>query len=273
VAVSVRNAAPPWAYRGLIWNFAVRDVKSRFKGTLLGWVWSLLVPLATVVIYSVVFSAIFRAAPPDFGNGKPGNYAVFLLSGLVVWTGFATNLNVGIGTLLAAGPLLQKIYFPSYAPIIGSVIATFMQTAIEFAILAVILVVVGNVSLAWLWLVPWVIVFVLFVGAVTYVMGALNVFYRDLAYLVAVALQLLFFLTPVIYPITSVPEESHGIPVRAIVEASPLAEFVESFKSIVYGLQVPGPRAWFALAAWCAAALGLAVLTYVRRGQDIGEHV
>lgn len=273
MAVSVRNAAPPWAYSGLIWNFAVRDVKSRFKGAVLGWAWSLLVPLAMVGIYSVVFSAVFRTTPPPFADGRPGNYAVFLLSGLVVWTGFANTLNTAVGTLLATGPLLQKIYFPSYAPVVGSVLASLMQTGIELAILLAILVLVANVGAAWVLIVPWALLFVAFVGSVTYVLATWNVYFRDLAYLITVALQLLFFLTPIIYPITLVPETWHGLPVRSLVEASPLAQFVESFKSIVYLLQAPPPSTWLLLFAWTLGLFGLAALTYDRRGRDIGEQM
>lgn len=273
MAVSVRSAAPPWSYSGLIWNFALRDIKSRFKGTILGWAWSIIVPVATVVIYSIVFSTIFRAEPPPLADGRAGNYAVWLLTGLVVWTGFSNTLNTAVGALLGSGSLLQKIYFPSYVPVIGSVISSMMQTGIEVGILLVILLAFGNVGLSWLALLLWIPVFVLFVASVTYVLATFNVYFRDLAYLITVALQLFFFLTPIIYPITLVPESWNGIPVRALIEANPIAAFVESFRTILYSVSVPSLGTWAVLIAWAAGALGLAVLTYFRRGLDIGEQV
>ena len=94
-------------------------MKSRFKGTAFGWTWSLLVPLATVITYSIVFSVIFRASPPDFGSGRPGNFTVWLMVGLVPWTFFLIAINIAIPTLLSNGPLLQKIYFPAFAPVLG----------------------------------------------------------------------------------------------------------------------------------------------------------
>ena len=273
MAVSVRSSAPPWAYSGLIWNFAVRDVKSRFKGAILGWAWSLIVPIATVVIYSLVFSVIFRTTPPPMANGKPGNYALWLLTGLVVWTGFSSTITTGVVSLLASGPLLQKIYFPSYAPVIGSVLSSLMQTGIELSIVLVILLAVGNVGLSWLFIVFWAALFVVFVGSVTYILAALNVSFRDLSYLITVVLQLLFFLTPVIYPITLAPESWHGIPVRAILELNPLAQFIESFRSLAYAAVVPGPKTWGGLVLCTLVCVGLAMLTYDRRGRDIGEQV
>jgi ABC-type polysaccharide/polyol phosphate export permease len=271
--VSVRGQAPPWAYSSLIWNFTVRDVKSRFKGAVLGWAWSLLVPIATVVIYSLVFSTVFRATPPPFADGSPGNYVVWLLAGLVVWSGFANTINTAVGALLGAGPLLQKVYFPSYAPVVGSVLASLMQAGIEMGILLLILIFLGNVGAVWLTALAWTALFVLFVGSLSYILATFNVYFRDLSYLISVALQLLFFLTPIIYPVSLVPESWNGIPVRALVEASPLTQFVESFRTIVYSLSVPSAATWGVLAAASLVSFLLAVLTYDRRGRDIGEQM
>src|SRR5664280_2486295 len=120
--MTVRERGNMWSYRSLIWIFAQRDLKARFKGTALGWLWSLVVPIATLVIYSVVFSTIMRMVPPSFGNGDKGNFTVWLLAGLTAWSMFDNSLNTAIGALLGAGPLLKKIYFPPYAPVLGSVL-------------------------------------------------------------------------------------------------------------------------------------------------------
>ena len=126
-----------WAYRSLIWNFTQRDLKARYKGTLLGWAWSLVVPLATLLIYTLVFSVIFRAEPPDFGNGEPGIFPVWLFGGLIAWTFLAQSVQLGIPTLLGNGPLLQKVYFPSHVPVLGMMGAILVQTLIELGIYAV----------------------------------------------------------------------------------------------------------------------------------------
>ena len=126
-------------YRGLIWNFARRDLKARFRGTLLGWMWSLMMPLATVLIYTAVFSVIFRSTPPPFGNGKPGIYVIWLLVGMVTFSFFSNGVTMSMPSLLSAGNLLQKIYIPSYVPVIGTQISTSTQTLIEYGILIVLL--------------------------------------------------------------------------------------------------------------------------------------
>jgi len=270
---SARPSASIWSYRSLIWNFAQRDLKSRFKGTALGWTWSLMLPLATMLTYSLVFSVIFRAAPPDFGNGRSGFFPIWLLAGLIPWSFFLISINVSMPTLLANGPLLQKVYFPSYAPILGAVTAILVQSTIELSILGVVLILLLNLSLTWLLLPIWVVLFVSFVAAVAVSLAILNVHFRDLAHLVSVALQLVFFLTPIIYQINAVPESWHGLPLRAIVGANPLAGFVDALRGLVYDLKIPALLTWVELAAWTAGAVLLAVFVYRTRGLDIGESI
>lgn len=270
---SARPSASLWHYRSLIWNFAQRDLKSRFKGTALGWAWSLMLPLATLITYSFVFAVIFRSAPPDFGSGRSGLFAVWLWTGLIPWTFFLIAINVSIPTLLANGPLLQKVYFPSYAPILGAVTAILVQSAIELGLLGVVLVLLANLGITWLLVPFWVVLYVTFVASIAVSLAILNVYFRDLAHLVSVALQLLFFLTPIIYQINQVPESWHGLPLRAIVGVNPLAGFVDCLRGLVYDLKVPEPLTWFEMAAWTVGAMALAVLVYRRRGLDIGESI
>jgi ABC-type polysaccharide/polyol phosphate export permease len=257
----------------LIWNFAQRDLKSRFKGTALGWAWSLMLPLATLLTYSLVFSVIFKIAPPDFGNGRAGFFPVWLWAGLIPWSFFLIAISVAMPTLLANGPMLQKVYFPSYAPIFGGVTAILVQSAIELSILGVVLLFVGNIGLTWLLLPFWAALFVTFVASIAVSLAILNVYYRDLAHLVNVALQLLFYLTPIIYQISYVPESWRGIPLQTIVRLNPLALYVDALRGLAYDLKVPDMWTWLGMAAWAACAVVLAILVYQSRGLDIGEAI
>jgi ABC-type polysaccharide/polyol phosphate export permease len=271
VSAATRPRSSLWSQRFLIWNFARRDLKSRFKGTALGWLWSLMLPLATLATYSLVFSVVFRSVPPDFGSGETGNFTVWLMTGLVPWTFFLIAINVAIPTLLATGPLLQKIYFPAYASILGSVLAVLVQTLIEFAVVAVVLLLFHNIGPTWLLFPAWLVLFVTFATAVATTLAVANIQFRDVAHLTSVALQLLFFLTPIIYPITSVPETLHGIPLRALVMLSPLAAFVDAMRALAYGLVAPSASDWALMLGWTAIALAVARLVYQLRGQDIAE--
>ena len=271
--MTVRERGNAWSYRSLIWNFAGRDLKARFKGTALGWLWSLLVPLATLMIYSVVFAVIFRAAPPAFGSGRPGNFTVWLLAGLTAWTMFANSLNTAIGSLLGAGPLLKKIYFPAYTPVLGSVIAVFIQSAIELGILLVVLAILGNVSWTWLLVPFWLVLFAVFISSVSVALSVLNVHFRDLAHIIGVAIQLFFYLSPIIYTIQIIPERWRGMPVRGFISANPLTQFIEVFRDLTYGLTPGTLRAWAYILVWTLGVTAIALRVYRARGRDLSEEL
>ena len=269
----VRYTPPIWRQWNLIWNFAQRDLKSKFKGSALGWAWSLVVPLATLAIYTIVFSVVFRGKPPDFGNGDQGIFVVWMFGGLTTWTFFASSINGGIGGLLGTGALLKKIYFPAYAPVLGTVVAQAVQSAIEFSLYLLILLVLGNIGVSWLLLPVWLVLLAVFVASLSTALAILNVYVRDLAHLVSVGLQLMFYATPIIYNIAIVPADLHGIPLRAIIAWSPVSLFVETLRALTYGLEVPPVSVWLAMLGWTAAALAFGVLVHRRRGGDLGEEL
>jgi ABC-type polysaccharide/polyol phosphate export permease len=273
MSVTVREQAGLWDYRALIWNFAQRDLKARFKGTALGWAWSLVVPLASLVIYTAVFSTILRMEPPPFGNGRTGNFTVWLLAGLVPWTVFANSVNTAIGALLGTGPLLKKIYFPAYAPVFGAVIAVMIQSVIELGILLVVLLAFGNVSWTWLLAVPWAVFFAVFVGALSLTLSVVNVYFRDLSHIISVAIQLLFYLCPIIYPVTFVPEDWHGLNMRAVIQANPMTQFIELFRDLVYGLTPGTWVGWVYIVGSTVVMCVIAVAVFRAKGRDLSEEL
>lgn len=272
---STRSVATPrsdnlWAYHNLIWNFTKRDLKARFKGTTIGWAWSLLVPATTVAIYTVVFATIFRATAPDFGNGRGGIFAVWFVVGLVPWTLFSNGITAGLPSLVGSGPLLQKVYIPSFVPVLGTIGAVSIQALIEFGLVAAILLAFGNVGWTWLLVPLWVALLVIFTAAMAYTVAVLNVFFRDLSQIVAVGLQLIFFATPIIYPIEIVPADG---PLRKVIGANPLSQFVLAIRDLMYGLQVPSLRSTAYVCLWVVGALALAYAAFRWRGRDVGEEL
>ena len=268
--VSVRGNTP-WQFADVIWNFARRDLKANYQTAALGWLWSLLVPVAVVLTYSLVFTLVFRAEPPPFGNGRPGIFAVWFLVGLTAWSFLSNSISRGMSSLIGAGPMMQKIYLPGFVPVLGTVGAVLFQLAVELAIVLVILVALGNLSLTWLLLPVWLLIFVPFVAAVANILAIVNVFVRDLAVIIGVLLQLLFFLTPVLYPLDFVPESALGLPLRAIVAASPITQFVVMIRQILYDNVVPELWQFGYTAAWTVAMLALATWMFRRWGRGLGE--
>ena len=278
--MEIRKTEPLWRQWNLIANFGQRDLKTKFKGSALGWLWSLVVPLATLAIYSVVFAIIFRAEPPMMGNGRAGIFVIWLFAGLSNWTFFSSTLNSGISALLGTGQLLQKVYFPVYAPVLGATVATAVQWGIEVGILLVVLAMLANVGWSWLLVPIWALLFLVFSASLAVVVSIMNVYFRDLAHLTSIALQLLFYMTPIIYPLTMVPDSWKpnflGInwPVfdlQAILGLNPLTQFVELFRSLVYELHVGDWTDWLSLLVWTVVSLALSAFVVRRRGADLGE--
>lgn len=257
----------------LVWNFAQRDLKAKFNATALGWAWSLVVPIASLGVYTLVFSVWMKIQPPDFGNGRQGVYVLFLFAGLTMWLFFANSVNAGIAGLASSGGMLQKIYFPSYTPVIGAGLAVAIQSLIEIAIYLAVLVFFLNVGWTWL-LLPFLLALAaVFCWSIATGIAILNVYARDMAHLVNVALQLLFYATPILYTTDMITESWYGIPVRAIITASPIAEFVAMLRNLTYLLTPGSIWDWVKIIAWTAIAFGFAAWIYRTKGGDVGERI
>ena len=137
--MTVTNERPrqdsPRARIRLIRAFAVRDLKARFTATSLGLVWTLIVPIATVVIYSAVFALIFRAQAPPMGNGNDGIFAAWFFVGYVVWNTFSQVTTGGMGSILGMGAMMQKVFIPSYVPVLASAATLAVEKLIETGVM------------------------------------------------------------------------------------------------------------------------------------------
>lgn len=271
--IGVRPSAPLRSRLSLIVNFAQRDLKARYKGTVLGWAWSLLVPLASLAVYSVVVRLIFRGDPPPMGTRPEGEFTTWLFAGLIVWGLFNNGINTSIVTLLGVGALMKKIYFPAYAPVIGAIVSVGFQALIEMSLLLVALLFFGNIGPTWLLFPAWLLLFSVFVASLSLILSIFNVWYRDLAHITQVGLQLFFYMTPIIYPIMTVPAVTAGIPLRAIINYSPLSQFIEVFRDIFYGLSPSSPLSWAYLVVWTGLVAGIAYWVSATRGRDLSEEL
>ncbi|WIY82638.1 ABC transporter permease [Propionimicrobium sp. PCR01-08-3] len=272
---NVRVSQPPLKQWNLIRAFGNRDLKSKFKGTALGWVWSLVVPLASLGIYTVIFGGLFQMEPPGIASRHEGVgiFAIWLFAGLTVWSFFQNSVNAGISGLLGAGGLLQKVYFPAYSPVLGACLAVGVQSAIEMGILLAALLVLGNVGWTWL-LVPLLLVLLMiFTASISVMLAVWNVHVRDLAHLVGVFLQLMFYATPIIYNPEIVPEVVFGLPARRLVTSMPVAEFIGLFRSLLYELNPGSIVSWLAACGWALLAVLGAIWVCRRWGSDLGERI
>ena len=216
-------------YRELLWRWVVRNVKVRYKQSLLGIAWAILQPLSATIIFAVVFSRFVRV-PTD---GIP--YPIFYYSALLPWTFSSSSITFGVSCLVNNMGLVTKIYFPREILPIAAVIASF----VDFLIAAVIYVGMMifyqvPVGPSWVWVPVLILIQIALTLGVVLFASALNVFYRDIRFVVPLGMQLWMYLTPIIYPLSMVPERF-----RALYMLNPMAGLIDSYRRIILQAQWP----------------------------------
>jgi ABC-type polysaccharide/polyol phosphate export permease len=255
--------------RALIWAFANRDFATRYRASVLGWAWSLIQPLATLVVFAAVFSIVFRIKAPPLGNGEGSSYAAFLFTGLVTWNAFSSLLNLSMTQLKSNGELLKKVQFPAWAPVLGASIVQLIQVALEFLVLIAMLLFLRNVGWTWLFAIPILIGTVLFAQGIGLMLSIVNARYGDVMYIVAVALGALYFLTPVLYPMSMIEGQNEIL--GWIIRLNPMSWYVQGMHDAMYSLVAPPLLGVLALLVGGFATFWIGLAVFDRGSEDIGE--
>jgi ABC-2 type transport system permease protein len=253
-----------WAYRTLIQNLTQRELKSRYKKSVLGRLWALINPAASLAVYTLVFGVYLNASPPMSPSGL-SNFALWLFAALIMWNGFSAILNGSMSALFDAGGLMGKIYFPPECPAIANVFSSLLQVFTEIGVLLVVMIVLGNVGWSVL-VMPLLVVEMVFFGLGLGLMASLlNVFYRDVGYLVAILMQILFYGTPIVYSLTDIPDTLGGFPIKKVVEANPLTQLTYQSRQAMYLMQFPTWGQLVYTLVTCTAMLLLGWWVFARR--------
>ena len=216
-----------YRYRSLIWNLVVRELKARYRGSMLGFMWTFLNPLLLISVYTIVFSVYLRF--------NMENYVVHLMSGLLPWLWFSSSLLEASGSILAGGNLIKKILFPAEVLPMVVVLSNGINFLFSLPILLLFVVLFKipiGLSILALPLVM-LIQFVLTAG-LGFMFAALCVHYRDIQHLLGNFLTLWFFATPIIYPLKQVPERF-----QFTVHLNPIAPLIFAYQDIFYHHRFP----------------------------------
>lgn len=215
----------------LLRAWTARTIRARYQQSALGWFWALIQPAATVFIFSIIFT---RFVPVDTG-GIP--YPVFSYVAVVPWTFLASSLSDMTTSLVVNMSLVTKIYFPREVLPLSAMLARFMDFGIASG-LVVLLIVVFSVPayIGWLFLPVILAIQIVLIVGVGLLLAALNVFFRDVQSILALGLQLWFYASPIIYPVSMVPE-----PLRPIYFLNPMAGILEAYRSVLLFQRLPGP--------------------------------
>jgi ABC-2 type transport system permease protein len=268
--------AKVWSYRTLIGNLALRDLRSRYKKSVLGWMWSLINPAVTLGIYTVVFGVFLggNANAPTAGNHRTHSFALFLFCGLVAWNAFANGVNQSISSFLGAGPMLTRSYFPPESPILASTLTSMTQTVLEASILVGFMFALGNAGWSLL-LIPAILVMLATTAlGLGMLVSLLNVRYRDINYLVGIALQLLFYATPIVYALDRVAgRKVLGVDASRVLVYNPMTHFVEAMRAVAYLQRAPSAQNWFVMVASATISLVLGWSVFSRKAPLFIEEI
>jgi len=255
--------------RGLVWAFAQRDFRTRYRTSAIGWAWSLLQPLANLAVFSLVFSLVFKAKAPELGNGRGDIYALYLFTGLVMWGLFAALLNLSMSSLRESSSLLRKVAFPAWAPVLGAGLVQLVQVALESAVLLIWFLIVGNVGWTWLYA-PFLIAGIgLFAQGVGLAIAALNARFGDVEYIVGVVLAALYFLTPILYPASLLTGDIAWL--GTLVTGHPVSWYVTAMHDSLYSLDGPGVLDTALLFVFGGLVFLGGLWIFDRTSEDIGE--
>jgi ABC-2 type transport system permease protein len=244
-----------YKYRQLIWELALKELKLRYKRSVLGFLWALLNPALMMIVLTVVFSTIMRMPIV--------HYSIFLLSVLLPWTFFSQSLSYGVETIVANGDLIKKVAVPKLVFPVAAVIANVINLLLSLIPLALLVAILRH-PFYWTWLylpVP-MLALVIFTLGIAFLFATANVFYRDISHILRVILSAWFYFTPIIYALDFIPQN-----LRWLFKLNPIIYVINGFRlSVYYGIL---PR-WQSIAASfvCAFASLLVGFAIFRKYQE-----
>ena len=219
-------------WRELLWQMIGREVKARYKQLILGYFWVILNPLAQMLVMSFAFSIIMRI-PTNSASNIP--YSIFLFVALLPWTLFASSLSSAAASLVSAGGLITKIYFPRTILVISTIIAKVIDFLFASTVLIVYMVIYHipiNINIIWIF--PIFFIQQIFTLGLSLFFAAANLLYRDIQYLLSMILLLWMYITPVIFPADMVPEKY-----QIIFQINPMAVIINAYRQVILGGGAP----------------------------------
>jgi len=216
----------------LLWQMVGREVKSRYKQSILGYFWVILNPLAQMLVMSFAFSVILRI-PTNATSNIP--YSIFLFTALLPWNLFSTSLLAACNSLVNSSSLITKVYFPRTILVIAAILSKLVDFVFALSILALYMVIYQiPINFNILWVFPIFIIQLIFTIGLSLFLSAANLLYRDIQYLVNLGLVLWLYATPIIYPADIVPQQY-----KIIFQLNPMAIIINAYRQTILGGGIP----------------------------------
>lgn len=258
----IRNFRELYSYRGLLLSLVQRELKARYRGSVLGFFWTFLNPTLHMLVYTLLFSV--------FMKNQISNYAYFLFVGLLPWTWFSTSISAGASSISDRRDLMTKVRFPAQV-LPATVVATNFCNFLFSLPLMVVLGLFFGVLPSWHVVAFPVVVLVqmCFTFAVVYAVSAFNVTFRDLQHIVMNLMMLWFFLTPVLYKLSTIPEDYR----RVLQVVNPMSILITSYQAMFYEHRLPDVVPLMSLLAVSVCLLWGATQIFESRREDFAESI
>ena len=216
-----------WAYRGFVLGTVQREFQLKYRNSLLGAAWTVLNPLAMIVVYTVIFSKVMHSRLQGVDNTFA--YSIYLCAGVLTWGLFAEITSRAQNVFLENANLLKKLSFPRLTLPISVVATACLNFGIVFGLFTGFLVLTGNFpGLPFIALVPVLLIHIAFAVGLGITLGVLNVFFRDVGQFFNIVLQFWFWLTPIVYPSNVLPER-----LQSVINFNPLARLARAYQTIL----------------------------------------
>ncbi len=271
--IVVQQVAEIIRSRNLLWNLTLRELRAKYRRSILGWGWSMLNPLSQMLIYSVVFGAIFGV---QARTGDPSGieiYSLYLLSGILPWGFINLICGLGLGALTNNASLVRKVRFARETLVFSEVLFSLVQFSIEMTILCVVLLVFGSPLLPWIpMMLVLMVLLAMFTSGIALILAVGAVFFRDLKYLWTIVSQVWFFSTPVIYDPARVEEKISGF-WYSVYHWNPSTAFIRSFRHVTFDGRGPELSDIAVLTVVSCASLAMGLAVFGRFSRRIAEEL
>lgn len=259
-------------YRELVRHLVARELKARYKGSVLGFLWTLLNPLGMMLVFTFVFTMMLP-------NTQLPRFPIFFLCGYLPWQFFSNALMSSMGSVIGNPGLVKKVYFPRAVLPLASVLATLVNFLLALVVLFMMLFVTRSHLSPYIWLLPIVIVIqTCFILGIALILSTLSVFYRDTIMIMEVVLQAWFFLTPIFYSIDILPRSFQALGVtldihRLMYILNPIASLTAAYRDLLYWGYRTNLDFLLRTAVTALAVLALGYLFFLRYARRFGEEV
>lgn len=243
-------------YRPLMSELVKRDLKIKYRRSALGYLWSLLNPLLMMCVMTLVFSYMFRFDIP--------NYPIYLICGQTLWTFFSESTSMAMNSILENGALIKKVYIPKFIFPISRVLSSFVTMLFSLAAILIVMLATGAAfhPIILLFWVPLIFLFTFCCG-MGMVLSALAVQFRDIRHLYGVATLAWMYLTPIFYPLSSLPKVAQDL-----IKLNPMYHYINLFRNLVLYGEIPGPNTWFACTASALVFLLLGLVIFRKQQKN-----